>query len=357
VDLLKVFLFHHLFPVILGSALTLFLVLFLTKIFFIKRPSLRHLFLFIPLIKPLPVLINGLSIPRISELPWHDRHLAVSLQLPDPLNLIDSSSEKFSRLEIPDMPLLQPWQTELFSTLLTTAVFVVAALIFVRWAALYAYRKGLAAAEEVDHAKYPKVYESAGSLSRTFKIMMPKIVLADVPCPLMIGFKGCTVALPHGSLDKLTEDELEATLAHEFAHIKRGDNFKLWAAIMCRDLMFFNPFAWIAFRLLATERERAADYLAAKVTNKPLELASAIFKAGEKLSAIPVPQPSLGIAKSDLAPRLDMTRRVNDLLNFRPYRRIILRIPPLILLFLLLFYARFFIHIKFPNDQIFSFFG
>lgn len=121
--------------------------------------------------------------------------------------------------------------------------------------------------------------------------------------------------------------------------------------------MFFSPFAWLTFRLMAVERERATDYLAAQVTGKPVELAGAIAKVAEIMSGFGAPSPALSTVKSDLAPRLSITRRVNDLLNFKPQKRFILRVLPLTLLFLMLFYVRYSMHLRLPGNRIFAFFG
>ena len=356
-DILKMLAFYHILPAIIGSAFTLFIVLFFMKIFFIRRPSLRHMFLFAPLIKPFTMLVGGFYIPRMDEVEWSRPNFQPGIQIPDPMNLVASSADKYSPYRLSDNTLLKPGVTELFMNFLLVAAILFLVMLAIRWGALYAYRQRLAASEEMDHAIYPKVSAIAERLSKSFNVKMPRIVFADVPCPLMIGFANCTIALPAGGIDKLSEAELEAVLAHEFAHIKRKDNIKLWVAITLRDLLFFSPFVWITFRLLSAERERSADYLAAKTTGKPVELAGAIAKVAEISSGFTMPQPALGIVKSDLAPKLSVTHRVNELLNFKLRRRIILRALPLTILFLMLFYVRFLVHLRLPGNQIFGFFG
>jgi len=325
--------------------------------FFVKRPSLRHLFLFAPLIKPLTILIGGFYVPRMDEIEWGKLNFRSCFQIPDPMNLVDASADKYSTYRLSDNTLLKPGGTELFMNVLLVAAVLFFVMLAVRWAALYAYRQRLAASEELSHVMHQRVYAIAERLSKSFNVKMPKITFADVPCPLMIGFTNFTIALPLESVDKLSDAEIEAVLAHEFAHFKRKDNIKLWAAIALRDLVFFSPFVWVTFRLLSAERERAADYLAAKTTGKPVELAGAIAKVAEISSGFSMPQPALGIVKSDLAPRLSISRRVDDLLDFKLRKPIILRALPLAVLFIMLFYVRYMIHIRLPGNHIFGFFG
>lgn len=356
-DILTMLAFYHILPAIVGSAFTLFIVLIFMKIFFIRRPSLRHMFLFAPLIKPFTILIGGFYVPMMERIKWRTPYVHPGIQMPDPLNMVEVSYEKYGSFRLADGTQLAPETTALFAKVMLISGIAFFIMLSLRWVALYVYRLRIAASQEIDLMQHKHVYEMAYRLHHIFKVKMPKIAFAAIPCPLMIGFKNCSIILPADSIAELSESELEATLAHEFAHIKRRDNVKLWFAIALRDLLFFSPFAWLTFRLMAVERERAADYLAAQVTGKPVELAGAIAKVAEIMSGFGALSPTLGIVKSDLAPRLSMTRRVNDLLNFKPRKRLILRVLPLTLLFLLLFYVRFSVHIKLPGNQIFGFFG
>ncbi|HDQ88709.1 MAG TPA: hypothetical protein ENN92_01005, partial [candidate division WWE3 bacterium] len=58
-------------------------------------------------------------------------------------------------------------------------------------------------------------------------------------------------------------------MQHELSHIKRGDNFTGWIAMLLRDLLFFNPFAHIAYYLIRTEQERDSDRLVVRYSGKP----------------------------------------------------------------------------------------
>lgn len=76
----------------------------------------------------------------------------------------------------------------------------------------------------------------------------------------------------------MDEGEIEAALAHEVAHIRRGDNGVGLASVVFRALTFFSPAAYIAVRQYMDEREKAADDLAVAATGDRLALASAIIK-------------------------------------------------------------------------------
>lgn len=77
--------------------------------------------------------------------------------------------------------------------------------------------------------------------------------------PVVTGFFRPTVLLPAEDLERLGPAELEMALAHELAHIARGD---LWFGLvpaLARRIFFFHPVAWIAEREYAIAREAACD--------------------------------------------------------------------------------------------------
>ncbi len=85
--------------------------------------------------------------------------------------------------------------------------------------------------------------------------------------------------LPAPLVEELDDEELEGVLAHEVAHLAlsrpRGCCDPAWL----RPLNWLNPTSFAVGRLLASEEELACDELAARVTERPEALASALLKA------------------------------------------------------------------------------
>ena len=79
----------------------------------------------------------------------------------------------------------------------------------------------------------------------------------------------------------LDTGELDALLAHEMAHIRRGDPLVNLLTGVCRDLVFFLPGIQLVTAWLRHEQEEAADDLAALSTSRPGALASSILKVWE----------------------------------------------------------------------------
>lgn len=93
--------------------------------------------------------------------------------------------------------------------------------------------------------------------------------------------KNPLIVVSSGLLDLLDEEELEACLGHELAHIKNRDRFVRKTSSFLRAIMFYNPFAYFIESVIYREREFLADIIASRVTKKPEALASALIKIAE----------------------------------------------------------------------------
>ena len=85
------------------------------------------------------------------------------------------------------------------------------------------------------------------------------LVVPDLDTPVVTGLFRPAVLLPALDLTRWGPAELEMALAHEMAHVARGD---LWLGLVpaiARRVFFFHPAAWIAEREFAIAREAACD--------------------------------------------------------------------------------------------------
>jgi Tol biopolymer transport system component/beta-lactamase regulating signal transducer with metallopeptidase domain len=92
---------------------------------------------------------------------------------------------------------------------------------------------------------------------------------AGAPGPLVVGLFRPMVVVPAGGAAPLSAGELRMALAHELAHVRRGD---LWLALMpglVQVLFFFHPLVWLACREWTTAREAACDAAALEATQAP----------------------------------------------------------------------------------------
>ncbi|MGH9456395.1 MAG: M56 family metallopeptidase [Thermoanaerobaculia bacterium] len=88
-------------------------------------------------------------------------------------------------------------------------------------------------------------------------IDIARAALPEAPAVLRV-FRPLIV-LPATDIDDLADDELEALLRHECAHVARHDNLLTTIEAVVGAVFWFHPLLWIAQRIVATERERACD--------------------------------------------------------------------------------------------------
>jgi beta-lactamase regulating signal transducer with metallopeptidase domain len=92
----------------------------------------------------------------------------------------------------------------------------------------------------------------------------PRLLLCpDVGQPVALGTLRPAILLPGPAAAAVPESQLEAVLAHEWAHIRRGD---LWLLALTRWLLpvlFAHPFYWWLRSLVRADQEALADASAA----------------------------------------------------------------------------------------------
>lgn len=89
---------------------------------------------------------------------------------------------------------------------------------------------------------------------------------AAVSAPCVAGWLRPVILLPLGLSSVLSADEMRLMLAHEMAHVKRGDLRLAALPTLARTLFFFHPLVWWAASEWAAAREEACDALALQVT-------------------------------------------------------------------------------------------
>lgn len=89
---------------------------------------------------------------------------------------------------------------------------------------------------------------------------MPEVRIDPRPqVPFIAGIWNPCVVLPSRLVQPERAEDRAAALAHEIAHLRRGDLYVELLAAVCRCIFFFNPLVWAAAREWAAEREMACD--------------------------------------------------------------------------------------------------
>lgn len=145
-------------------------------------------------------------------------------------------------------------------------------------------------ASETLLGKVPGRRLASGELASTFKslasnmgVPRSRLYLADFPTPTSMAASGksSVVILARSLLKLLTAEELSTVLAHELAHIKNGDSFLKTLAVVYQKFLPIDPILRLIEPAIHREREFFADEISARVTSRPLQLASALIKIHE----------------------------------------------------------------------------
>lgn len=118
------------------------------------------------------------------------------------------------------------------------------------------------------------------------------------------------ICLSSGLINRLSDNELAALMAHEVGHIRRRDNLAIFLALFIRDFLWPFPVTHYLFTTFIREKEYAADDFAVRLTGEPLELASAIVSVAKAAQSGRIFSPSYATFFSNQATAKTRVRRL-----------------------------------------------
>ncbi len=108
---------------------------------------------------------------------------------------------------------------------------------------------------------------------------------------------------PEGISERLSDNEMDAILAHEVRHLQRRDNLAAAVHMAVEAIFWFHPLVWWIGERLVEERERACDEDVLALGNQPQAYAEGILKVCEFCLMSPVACMS-GVAGGNLKQRM-----------------------------------------------------
>jgi len=103
-------------------------------------------------------------------------------------------------------------------------------------------------------------------LAGEYRLFQPPVLFEAENCesPVVFGAVRTVIVLPSALLAHSTANQLRLILAHEMAHIRRGDLLGNWFSTLVSGLFFFHPLVWLALRESRLSQEVACDELAVR---------------------------------------------------------------------------------------------
>lgn len=132
-----------------------------------------------------------------------------------------------------------------------------------------------------------------------------------VSVPTAIGFFQPAILIPDWAVRDLPVEELKIILLHEFAHLRRRDDWTNLAQKLVRTIFFFHPAVWWIENRLTLEREMACDDAVLAETNNPHAYAECLVSLAEKNFV----QRSLAMAQAAIGSACETTVRLARILD------------------------------------------
>lgn len=127
-----------------------------------------------------------------------------------------------------------------------------------------------------------------------FKKFIPVFESIKVKVPLAIGYIKPIILLPLGMINNLPYYQVEALIAHEFAHIKRYDFVINLLQTLVETIFFYHPAVWWISSQIREERENCCDDITVNVCGNSLAYSKALYN----LLQIQHNHPELALAAS-----------------------------------------------------------
>jgi beta-lactamase regulating signal transducer with metallopeptidase domain len=131
--------------------------------------------------------------------------------------------------------------------------------------------------------------------------------------PGVLGWREPVLLMPADLAKHLAEPEIEAIVAHELCHVRRGDNLTAAIHMAAEAVFWFHPLVWWIGARLIDERERACDEEVLCTVGSPRAYAQGILNVCKRYMASPLASVS-GVSSANVRKRIDaiLANRVGE---------------------------------------------
>jgi len=147
-----------------------------------------------------------------------------------------------------------------------------------------------------------------------------RLLSASVPPMLWPGRRGPLLLLPTELLPRLSEEERDALLVHELAHVRRRDHWVRFLELAVTVVFWWYPVAWWVRHALRRAEERCCDeWVLRLMPGSAHAYAQGLLKSLAFVAGEPDPLPA---GASGAGPVHDLEARLKEILMTRPTTRL-----------------------------------
>ena len=222
----------------------------------------------------------------VACVPWADGLLTGARNQARILGPASGATSVFARLGSASIPsaisLPQSWAPSILLIWLLTTLIILMRLAVGLWH-LRQLQRSCRPVEM--SAMEPSLRQTLDELraAKSFATRPATLAISDrVRVPAALGLWSPTIVLPTWAVHELPTSDLSIILRHEFAHLRRWDDWTNLAQKVVRALFFFHPAVWWIESRLSVEREMACDDVVVAQTDNPTGYANCLVSLLER---------------------------------------------------------------------------
>lgn len=263
-----------------------------------RRPALIHALWILVLLKLVtPPLFDASAYFSASDGPRELTRRAVS-DAAEPIDFEEEISESIAIMEDQLRRAQEAkiaYESRAWWPMVLIAAWVVGSVVFLSLAAYRAVRFSwlLRSAERADF-KLIEIAQAQADRLGLQRLPAIKVVSAIISPLVWQTPLGTSVILPQKLVNELGPDQLRLLLAHELAHVKRGDPLVRWFALGVLTCHWWNPIVWLAVRQIEAAQEACCDSLVLSASGaSPKRYAEMLLTTVDFLAGQESPPPAL----------------------------------------------------------------
>ncbi|MBX7259376.1 MAG: M56 family metallopeptidase [Candidatus Hydrogenedentes bacterium] len=179
------------------------------------------------------------------------------------------------------------------------------------------YRRYVATRQDVPQW----IVDETRTIADRLGVSMPEVyAVKGLHSPLVHHFGRAVLLIPQALLELIPRERWQCILAHELAHLRRGDHVVRWLELFAAIAWWWNPVFWLVQRHLHEAAEEACDaYVVWALPNSRRAYAETLIDVSELISRGEAHVTALGIRNGV---RMDFERRLEQILHGNAVPRI-----------------------------------